>query len=518
MPVYEYKGQQYELPDGLSNEQALAKIQTYLGGANPAQESSPVESPSIGTELGRQLGLTARAGISGLSAVPNAAADFLSGAANLGLMAVGSDRRVPYLSQAQQQALEQTFPEPRPGLEQNVQTASEAVAGLMSPGMKVPMAQQAEGVVGSTVARRALSEAAGVAAGAVAGEQAAKAATEFTGSPWAGLAAGLATGTIVGSGTGKTAFTLSGPRAEPVTIDQIRRKASQGYQVMDDAKVALRTDSIKNNLVPSIQKTLSKENYDPEILTAHKPIQENLKLLDKIVSDPFVDFGRLEKIRSTFSGLSQGTDDTSRLAKTVTSEIDSFMGNLKSKDTLSLSGGSSKEAFTALENARKDWRNQSRAQVIQDILDSATARIEGATGPTGDIIKRGLVNLTANVDKMKMFSTREQNIIKAAARSSDAETLLSVMAKFNPERGYAQSAVTGSALTGALLGQGPVSAASLGYIGASGAGFAADKALASMRKKEVQDLISQIASGNLQAPKEGFAVPGLFGAAMGVQR
>lgn len=33
MPVYEYKGVSYELPDGLSNEQALNKIKTHLGEA-----------------------------------------------------------------------------------------------------------------------------------------------------------------------------------------------------------------------------------------------------------------------------------------------------------------------------------------------------------------------------------------------------------------------------------------------------------------------------------------------------
>lgn len=31
MPVYQYKGVHYDLPDGLSNEQAIAKIQSYLG-------------------------------------------------------------------------------------------------------------------------------------------------------------------------------------------------------------------------------------------------------------------------------------------------------------------------------------------------------------------------------------------------------------------------------------------------------------------------------------------------------
>ena len=33
MPVYEYNGQHFDLPDGLSNEQALSKIKSHLGEA-----------------------------------------------------------------------------------------------------------------------------------------------------------------------------------------------------------------------------------------------------------------------------------------------------------------------------------------------------------------------------------------------------------------------------------------------------------------------------------------------------
>ena len=519
MPVYEYKGQNFDLPEGLSNEQALSKIRSYLNEDTPSTEqpatSQAAPESSIVSELGRQLGLTARAGIAGLSSVPNAVADFLSGAANLGLMAAGSEQRVPYLSQAQQQALNQILPTPASGLESAVQTGAEAVAGLMTPGMRLPMAQQAEDATARQLATRAASEALGTAAGAMAGEQVAKQAQELTGSPWAALAAGLATGTVVGSGTGKAAFALAGPRQEPITIQQIRQRASQGYAAMDDAGVAVRSGSVKDSLIPSIKQTLTKENYDPELVAAHKPIQDNLKLLDKVTSNPYIDFNRLEKIRSSFSGLAQGTDDTARLAKEVTSQIDAFMGNLKNKDVLALSGGSAKDAMKALADARKDWRNQSRAQVLQDILDSASAVVEGKGGAISDVLRNKMVNLTSNVDKMKLFSTAEQNVIKAATKATDLEGFLNVMSKFNPQRGLAQASIVTSGVPMMAAGTGPTQMAGLGMTTMSGLGYLSDKALAAGRRREVQDLISQIASGNLQAPKQGFAIPGLFGAALG---
>lgn len=520
MPVYQYEGKHYDLPDGLSNEQAIAKIESYLGKVPEASATSSPEKSggqSFTSELGRQLGLTARAGISGLSSVPNAVADFLSGATNLGLMATGSEKRVPYLSQMQQEALNQTFPTPKPGLETMSQTGAEALAGLMTPGMKLPMAQQTEGATARQIASRAGAEALGTAAGAIVGQETAKQAQEITGSPWAALAAGLATGTIVGSGTGKAAFMLAGPRQEPVSIQQIRQRATQGYQIMDDAGVSVKSESVKNKLVPSIQNSLSKENYDPDILSAHKPIQENLKLLEKVLSDPSVDFSRLERIRSNFSGLSRGDDDTARLAKTVTSEIDSFMAGLSGKD-VKAAKGDPKEALNALSKARTDWRNQSRAQVLQDILDSANAVVEGKGGAIADVLRNKMVNLTSNVDKMKMFSTAEQNVIKAATRATDLEGFLSIMSKFNPQRGLAQASIVTSGIPMAATGSGATQMAGIGMSALGGAGYLADKALAAGRRKEVQNLISQLASGALESPKQGFAVPGLFGASLGAQQ
>jgi len=48
MPVYQYEGKHYDLPDGLSNEQAIAKIQGYLGKTTAPE---PVATPVSNTEL-----------------------------------------------------------------------------------------------------------------------------------------------------------------------------------------------------------------------------------------------------------------------------------------------------------------------------------------------------------------------------------------------------------------------------------------------------------------------------------
>ena len=45
MPVYQYEGQHYDLPDGLSNEQAIAKIQTHLGSTTTLQQPVAPQAP-----------------------------------------------------------------------------------------------------------------------------------------------------------------------------------------------------------------------------------------------------------------------------------------------------------------------------------------------------------------------------------------------------------------------------------------------------------------------------------------
>lgn len=50
MPVYQYKGQHFDLPDGLTNEQALSKIKAHLG---ETQEPAPVAENQSAAETAR---------------------------------------------------------------------------------------------------------------------------------------------------------------------------------------------------------------------------------------------------------------------------------------------------------------------------------------------------------------------------------------------------------------------------------------------------------------------------------
>jgi len=478
----------------------------------PTAPLQPVsQEPTMLDKLGRQVGLTARAGIQGVTAIPMAVGDFIANAQNLANAATGREARVAVPSQSLKGQLTQAgLPEPQQGTETYASMGAEAMAGGGLP--KVGAA--AVGTQGLEQAARlqATRAASNLVSAGVAGvvtPAVADAVTATTDNPILGLAVGLATGTITGSGTGKLAFNVTSPKTSPVSIEDVRKAASQSYRRMEDAGVAVRSDSVQNKLFNNIQRSLADFNFNPDVVEAHRPIAQQLKNAQSVLSKPFVSFTTLEQLRGEMSGLSTGGDTTAKMARSVVNDIDSYMSRLSPRDTLALGGGTTQEALKNLKDARTGWRNQARAQVLQDILENAQLRAEGSFASKGEKIQQGLLNLATNPDKLSMFSSTEQNIIKAATKTDDMEKILMGLGRLNPQRGTFQQAMAGTAAYNIDNPQGQaVTALAAG-------GWSADKLLGAVRQRELKGLINQIASGNLEAPKEGFAVPGLFGAAMG---
>lgn len=476
----------------------------------PAQTTQATE-PTLAENLGRTLGLTARAGLKGITAIPLAVGDAIASAQNAVNALAGRESRVAVPSESfNAQLTNAGLPEPKAGAETYSSMGAEAMAGGGLP--KTGISKVGIDALESTARQQATRAASNLLASGVAGAvtpAVADTVTSVFDNPIVGLAAGLATGTIVGSGTGKLAFNVTSPKNASVTIEDVRKAASNSYKQMEDAGIAVRSDSVQNKLFSNIQRSLSELNFNPKVVEAHRPIAQQLENAQSVLSKPFVSFNTLEQLRSEMSGLSTGGDTTAKMARAVVNDIDSYMSKLSPRDTLALGGGTAQEALKNLKDARTGWRNQARAQVLQDILENAQLRAEGSFASKGEKIQQGLLNLATNPDKLSMFSTTEQNIIKAASKADDMEKILMGLGRLNPQRGTFQQAMAGTAAYNLDHPQGQaVTALAAG-------GFGADKLLGAMRQREIKNLISQIASGNLQAPKEGFAVPGLFGAIQG---
>lgn len=487
-------------PDAyLSSKEATFNPDEYLGSPAATTTEQPKQE-GIVDGLGRQLGLTARAAIKGGSFIPNAVADFASGAVNLGNILTGSESRVPYLSQVQEQALNKTFGAPQNKLEEYVQTGAESLVGVPTT------------AIGKTAAR-AISEMGAITSGAMASKAAAEKTQEYTDNPLIATAVALATGTAVGASAGAAGAKLTQGRQPTVTLDDVKKKAANGYRAVEDSGMVVKKEAVQKGILDKLDVFAQEERLNPDIVTDHKPVYEQIQNAKSLLSKPLVSFLDIEAIRKNFSTVaSDKNPNISRLGKKAVLEIDNFLSNVKPNDALNLSGGSFKDTIKTLEESRTSWRNLGRAQVLQDILETAQIKASGLNAPEGAKIQQGLVSLVASPDKMRMFSTREQNILKAAAESTGTEKMLNMLSKFNPER---------APLTAALLTYGVTNldkTYGMSVAGLAAAGWSADRILAAKRAGELKDIIQQTATGKLKPPKQSFIGSGLFGATYGAKQ
>ena len=489
MATYEYGGKTYELKDGLSNEEALGKIKASLGEAPavpPAPE--PAASPSMMSQLGRQLGLTARAGITGVSAVPAAMADFLTGATSL---ATGTP--IKPSSQALQEVMTRLgLPEPQTGLERAVQTGASAMAGTGA------QAAASQGIPAlAALSANLPQQIAASAGGGVAGQALGETTTAITGNPLAGIGAGLVAGVLGGAAGSKAAAKTGQLPKSPVTIDDIKAKAQQSYQSVEQQGVAIKPKSVLD-MLNNAENALVKGNFNP-LLDTHKPVAQVLDQLRAMTGTQRVSFSKLEQMRSAATGLKAANEPATRkFAGDLVDEIDNYIGSLKGNDLIAGQGGLDK-AVSSVQSARKDWRNMSKATILEDALNIAEARALDAKASENELIRRQLINLAANKKKMGQFSETEQNAIKSVAKGGTGDTLLSLIARFNPER--SQLMATGSAFGAAIN---PLSTA------IPIAGFAADKYLGATRGRAMRGLISDVAGGTVQAPMPSYGWRGML--------
>jgi hypothetical protein len=476
MPTYVVTapdGKEYEItaPEGATQEQVLAYAQQNY--------SKPAEKPqrSLAQEAGRQLGLTARAGITGLTAVPAMLAEPVAAGVNLlaGKQVMGSP------TQGVQQLMTAAgLPEPQGTLERAVQTGTAAMAG-------VPAQAALSGTSAALAPLRQnlLQQTAAAGAGGVAGQATADVVQEATESPLLSAIAGIAAGTVAGVGAAKGATAATAKREPLLTLEQIKQRGQRSYTTMDQQGVFLKPKSVLDNF-NNVEAALVKENFNPK-LDSHKPVAQVLEQVRDMVGTQRVSFTRLEQMRSALVNLKTSKDSATRkYAGQAVSELDNYITTLGSKDIMT-SQGNLGTAVKAVQDARKDWRNVSRATVLEDALNVAEARALDPKASEGELIRRQLINLAANKDKMRFFSEREKNAIKSVAAGPVADPLLSLVARLNPERSALMQAST---VAGSFAN--PAAAATV-----AGLGYGADKLQGALRQRGVNRLISDVASGQL---------------------
>ena len=482
-----------DVPEGTTKDQILAKYNAMSGKAATPSQATPATQPrSMVDELGRQVGLTARAGYEAFTSPATMILEALRGGVNLGAQALGSEYRMASPAQAQSQMLTQAgLPAPENAIERAVQSGTQAMASTAGMAKLVP---NVPALAADLIRQVPASAAAGLVA-----QPTAEVVKEVTGSDTAATIAGILTGSVAAAATGKGIDYKYRPRE---TIAQVKDRASQSYQAVDEAGITLKPNSVQK-MFKSIGTALDEARMVPGTDSARE-VTARLNEMARVLGDsPVLPFSSVDKMRAMLNDLKGSKDpDVRRLGSVAVTKVDDYISNVTGNDIVAGQGGIDK-AVKDIMTARKDWRNASRAQTLEDALNVAEAKSLDPKASESELIRRGMINIVANKDKMKLFTPSEQNIIKSVAKGGPFDSVLSLIARFSPLR--SQLAAAGGA---ALYTQSPTAA-----LATSGAGLSADLLQSYLRKQAATRGIQEIAAG--ATPRaQGLAYRGLLSGAL----
>ena len=319
----------------------------------------------------------------------------------------------------------------------------------------------------------------------------------------AAFLASVGVGAITAGSTGKLMNYVEQKKLPLVSSQEVKERASKAYSNVDNAGITLKPESI-NKVVSNIRSALDEARM-VEGTDQAKAVNARInEMLNVVAANKPVSFSQFDKMRGMLNDLKSSSDpDIRRLGGVAVDQVDSFVTSMTGKDVIAGAKGID-AAVKDLNNARKDWRNASRATILEDALNVAEAKAMSPNRSESELIRQGFINIASNKNKMRLFTEEEQNIIKSVAQGGGVDKLLSFAAQFNPMRSKLAAAGGMYGLT-----QYPGSTAAVG-----GAGFLADVTQSALRKAAAENAINRIASGQTAPFGPNLAYRGLLTGAM----
>lgn len=469
-----------DVPEGTTQDQILARYNAMTAGApqpsQQQQQATQAQPRSVPDQVARQLGLTGRAVYEAFTSPATAVLEAGRTAYNLGAEALGSQSRLPSFYTEQSKALTAAgVPQPENAIERAVNAG---VQGMTSTAGFAKAAPKVAAFADDLVRQ--------IPAGGVAGlvsQPVGEIVKDITGSDLAAFIASAGAGAAGAAGTGKGITSVQQSKTPLYTMDQVKQRASASYQAMDEAGVVLKPNSLVK-MFSNISQTLDDARMIPGTDQA-KAVQATLDQAKTLITTQGTTFTGLDKMRQMLNDLRMSKDaDIRRLGAKAVAEVDDYIMTLKPNDLIAGQGGLDK-AVKSVTEARKDWRNLSRATVLDDALNTAEARAIDPKASESELIRRGFINIAADKKKMDMFTKKEQNVIKSVAKGGSLDPLLTFASQFSPLRSKLAAAGGAYAFT-----QAPITTTAV-----AGGGLLADAAQSLMRRRAAELGIKQIASG-----------------------
>jgi hypothetical protein len=478
------------VPEGTTQEQILARYNAMT--AVPAQAQPQQTQPrSVPDQIARQLGLTGRAAYEAFTSPATAVLEAGRTAYNLGAKALGSESRLPSFYTEQSKALTAAgVPQPENAVERAVNLGAQSMASTAAAAKALPNVAAFASDLGRQI------PAAGIAG--LVSQPVAEIVKDITGSDLAAIIASAGAGALGAAGTGKAISAAQQAKNPLYTMAEIKQRASRAYNTMDEAGVVLKPEST-TKMLTDVRQALDDARMIPGTDQA-KELNARIAQVQSMIDKNGVSFTAFEKMRGIFNDLKTSSDgDLRRLGGVAVNKVDDYISTVTGKDLIAGQGGIDK-AVQSVMSARKDWRNASRASILDDALNVAEAKALDPKASESELIRRGFINIVADDKKINKFSKDEQNLIKSVAKGGPLDPLLSSLARFSPLR---SQLVTAGAIP--AYSQMPVTTMAV-----LGSGLAADIGQGLLRSRAANQAIKQIASGAVPTQQPSLAYRGLL--------
>jgi len=260
------------------------------------------------------------------------------------------------------------------------------------------------------------------------------------------------------------------------TAESLATESSNLFKAAKESGVELNAKDFATNMA-SVTKDLRNEGYDPRLYPKLAVAVEELTNA-QIPKD----FNELSTLRKFIRNAQKSTDpDEKRLATTLKEDFDAYVSTIPESSVV----GGSKQGLADWKQARDSYSKLSKSEIFTDMLEKAELdKSKFTQSGAENALASQLRRLAKNDKQMRLFTSEEQDAIKAAAKGGTMQNLLKFYGRFSPT-----GPVSGIFAGGAMLAH-PAVAIPL-ELGAVAARAGATK----MRKDSVERLAALMRAG-----------------------
>lgn len=211
------------------------------------------------------------------------------------------------------------------------------------------------------------------------------------------------------------------------TIEELKAESKALYKAVDDAGIKISDESFAQAVDRITKDAMSKgarESLTPKTWAALNELKRDAKAGNLTLQ-------KAEELRRVIKKAQNAADPADLAsASRALSQWDNYVNSLSRKD---LSDAAGPETIEYLKAARQLWSRSRKAEVIDDLIDTAQLNAGYFTGSGYEnALRSQFRSLARNKKKMRMFTPDEQAAIRKVATGGPMENMLRYIGKLAP--------------------------------------------------------------------------------------